>query len=169
MKSKTIGAVAVLMMALAAGCGKNAGPTSTAANGPAGASPANVAASGEEASIRAAIQERLTHQRNLNLESFDTDVKQVSIQGGRAQAQVEFHIKGGPGMMQMTYALEKRDGAWSVVDSEPAGDNVSHPLVDGSAASTGAPNAMGAPVDPMSDPARFFKSVAPVQPAPPHP
>jgi hypothetical protein len=168
MKSKMVGLAVVLMMALAAGCAKNAGPASTTADGSANASAAKVAAapSGAEASIRSAIQARLEHQRNLNLQSFDTDVKQVNIQGDHAQAQVEFHIKGGPGVMQMTYALEKHDNVWSVVNSEPAGSNFPHPAVDGSAAnSSNGPGAPG-PVDPMSDPTKFFKSAAPAQPAP---
>jgi len=41
-------------------------------------------------------------------------VKQVTIDRDHAQAQVEFHVKNGPGTMQLTYALAKRDGAWSV-------------------------------------------------------
>jgi hypothetical protein len=167
MKSKTAGAAVALIMALAAGCTKNAGPSITTADGSANASAANVAAvpSGAEVSIRSAIQAHLEHQRNLNLQSFDTDVKQVNVQGDHAQAQVEFHIKGGPGVMQMTYALEKHDSVWSVVDSEPASSNFPHPAMDSSAANSS--NAPGAPdrVDPMSDPTRFFKSFAPGQPA----
>ena len=154
MTSKTIGAAVVLAMTLATGCQKSAGPASTTADGSLHSSAASAAAAPSgtetpEASIRGAIQEHLTHQPNLNLQSFDTEVKQVNIQGDRAQAQVEFHIKGGPGMMQMTYALEKHDNAWSVVNSEPAGN------------ATDA----GAPVDPMSDPTKFFKSAAPARPA----
>jgi hypothetical protein len=40
---------------------------------------------------------------------------------------VEFRVKSGPGAMQLTYALERRDGAWSVIDSDPVGSNFSHP------------------------------------------
>jgi len=32
--------------------------------------------------------------------------------------------------MQLTYALAKRDGAWSVVESTPRGSNFSHPALD---------------------------------------
>jgi hypothetical protein len=83
-----------------------------------------------EDSIRSAIQAHLAHKGNLNLQAFDTDVKQVTIQGDHAQAEVEFRVKGGPGAMQLTYALEKRDGAWSVMESDPVGGNFSHPALD---------------------------------------
>jgi hypothetical protein len=83
-----------------------------------------------EDSIRSASQAHLAHKGNLNLQAFDTDVKQVTIQGDHAQAEVEFRVKGGPGAMQLTYALEKRDGAWSVMESDPVGGNFSHPALD---------------------------------------
>jgi len=83
-----------------------------------------------EDSIRTAIQAHLAHKGTLNLQAFDTDVKQVTIEGDHAQAQVEFRVKGGPGSMQLTYALEKRDGSWSVIESDPVGSNFSHPGLD---------------------------------------
>ena len=79
--------------------------------------------------IRAAIQAHLAHNGNLNLKSFDTEVKQVTIDRDRAEAQVEFHVKNGTGMMQLTYALAKRDGAWSVLESMPVDSNFSHPTL----------------------------------------
>jgi hypothetical protein len=104
----------VLLASLLVGC-KNqgeAGPSKTL---------------GPEASIRTAIQAHLAHQGSLNLKAFDTDVKQVNLEGDHATAQVEFRVKGGPGAMQLTYSLEKRDGVWSVMESDPVGSNFSHP------------------------------------------
>jgi hypothetical protein len=92
-----------------------------------GSGAGNAQAQTPENSVRAAIQDHLAHNGNLNLQAFDTDVKQVTIQGDHAQAEVEFRIKSGPGAMQLTYSLEKHDGAWSVIDSDPAGRNFSHP------------------------------------------
>ena len=80
--------------------------------------------------VRTAIQAHLAHNGNLSLKSFEMDVKQVIFDGDHAQAQVEFHVKNGPGTMQLTYALAKRDGAWSVVESTPSGSNFSHPGLD---------------------------------------
>lgn len=96
-------------------------------NGPQAAQPKTQV---PEDSIRTAIQGHLAHKGTLNLQAFDTDVRQVTIDGDRAQAQVEFRVKGGPGAMQLTYALEKRDGSWSVIESDPVGSNFSHPGLD---------------------------------------
>jgi hypothetical protein len=82
--------------------------------------------------IRAVIQARIAHNGSLNLQSFDTEVKQITIDGAHARAQVEFHAKNGPGAMQLSYALEKRDGAWFVVESNPGGGTFAHPALDGS-------------------------------------
>ena len=81
--------------------------------------------------IRTAIRAHLAHNGNLRLDSFDTTVKQIAVDGDHAQAQVEFHAKGGPGTMQLTYALAKRNSTWYVVESNPGGSNFSHPALDG--------------------------------------
>jgi hypothetical protein len=109
-----------------------------------------------EDSIRKAIQAHLAHQGSLNLQAFDTDVKQVTIQGDHAQAAVEFRVKSGPGSMQLTYALEKRDGAWSVVESDPVGSNFSHPSLDQSQP-TPVPGASHS----LADTLKSFKAGAP--------
>ena len=96
-------------------------------NGP-GAAPGEV--QGPNEAIRSAIEAHLAHRGTLNLKAFDTELKQVTIQGNHATAQAEFRVKGGPGVMQLTYALEQRDGAWSVVESDPVGSNFSHPALD---------------------------------------
>jgi len=75
----------------------------------------------QEQQIRSAIQAHLTQVSNLNLQSFDTDVTNVQIQGDHAQARVDFHVKGGPGVMQFAYQLERRDGNWTVTQSNPVG------------------------------------------------
>ena len=105
--------------------------------------------------IRIAIEAHLAHKGTLNLQAFDTVVKQVTIQGDRAQAQVEFHVKNGPGMMQLTYALQKTGGTWAVVESNPVNADFSHPSLDSSQSP-----AMGTPAgsDPVvSDAVRNFK------------
>ena len=101
----------VFFACIAAGCTKNAGSAQTDAQKP-------------ETLIRMAIESHLAHRVTLNLQAFDTNVKQVAIQGDHATAEVEFRVKGGPGAMQLTYALEKRDGAWSVIDSDAGGQQL---------------------------------------------
>jgi len=100
-----------------------------------------------ENAVRAAIQDHLAHNGNLNLQAFDTDVKQVTVQGDHAQAEVEFRLRGGPGSMQLSYSLEKHDGAWSVINSDAAGSNFSHPASNdsqgGSSTIPGASHSLG--------------------------
>ena len=115
-----------------------------------------------EDSIRTAIQAHLAHKGTLNLQAFDTDVKQVTITGDHASADVEFHVKGGPGAMQLTYALEKHDGAWSVIESDPVGSNFSHPGLDqGQSTPNSAPNAVPGANHSLADTLRSFKAGVP--------
>ena len=82
---------------------------------------------GPNAPIKTAIEAHLSHNGNLKLDSFDMEVKQVTFDGDHAKAQVEFHAKSEGGTMQLTYALAKQNGQWSVVESTPNGSNFSHP------------------------------------------
>jgi hypothetical protein len=131
MRSKI--AIILCISAMVMGCQQHGNPVAGAP------SVASADASPNDA-IRTAIQAHLAHNGNLSLNSFDTEVKQVNLDGDHAQAQVEFHVKNGPGTMQLTYALAKHDGAWSVVESTPAGSNFSHPALDKSQVpATGGP------------------------------
>jgi hypothetical protein len=136
-----------------AGCGNGAQPG--AGSGP---SQAVAASQSSETEIRAAIQSHLAHDKNINLQSFDTDVKQVTIQGDHAEAQVDFHVKGGPGVMQLTYQLAKQGGTWGVVESDPFGDS-SHPPVNQSEAPGAAATPSSEP-DSLADTLRSFKQGA---------
>jgi hypothetical protein len=125
MKQKIATLLAVVLLAAAAGCKKTAAP---------------------EDEIRAAIRAHLTHSGTLNLEAFDTDVKHVTIQGDKAEAQVEFRVKNGPGSMQLTYQMEKRNGSWTVAQSLPVGSDFTHPgLEPGQVPPTGGPDGANAP------------------------
>ena len=85
--------------------------------------------------IRGAIDRHLAARGNLNTAAFDTEIQKVNIQGDQAQADVAFRVKGGPGMMQLTYNLKRTGGAWAVIESNPVGSNFTHPTLD----SDGAP------------------------------
>jgi hypothetical protein len=136
----------VFAACIAAGCAKNTGPAQTEAQKP-------------ETLIQMAIESHLAQRGTLNLQAFDTNVKQVTIQGDHATAEVEFRVKGGPGAMQLTYALQKRDGVWSVIDSDPGGGNFSHPSAN-QGQTPGANSVPGANHS-LDDTLRFFKSNPP--------
>ena len=162
MNSATLRAALLLAASLLAGCSNSGAPSAAS---PVGTAPVQSAAEQTpEAAIRTAIQAHLAHKGTLNLQAFQTEVKQVTIQGDRAQAEVEYRVKDGPGSMQLTYALEKRDNAWSVVESVPVGSNFSHPSLD----QAQAPPTAGpmAPASPISDPTGFFRSATGAKPAP---
>jgi len=80
--------------------------------------------------IQTAIQAHLARNGSLRLDAFDMTVKQVTFDGDHAQAQVEFHAKTGAGTMQLTYALAKQGGTWTVLESKPDGSSFSHPPLD---------------------------------------
>ncbi len=162
MKLPIIVVLAALPLASLAGCQStpqsssqsNSQPSATASPSPAPAQPQTA-----ETQIRTAILAHLAHTSNLNLQAFDTDVKQVNVQGDHAEAHVDFHVKGGPGVMQLTYQLENRAGAWAVIDSNPVGSNFSHPPLDQSQ-SPGTPIAPGGSSHSLSDTLRSFKEGA---------
>lgn len=84
----------------------------------------------ESAAIRSGILQHLTSIGTLNMSAMDMDVKRVSINGNQAHAEVEFRPKTGgtPGAgMQVAYNLEKRDGAWVVLKTQPLGSMFEHP------------------------------------------
>ena len=80
--------------------------------------------------IRAGIMQHLTGIGTLNMAAMDMDIRSVAINGNQAHAEVEFRPKTGgpPGAgMQVAYNLEKRDGAWVVLKSQPTGGMIQHP------------------------------------------
>lgn len=79
--------------------------------------------------IRAGIMQHLTAVGTLNINAIQMDIRDVSINGNQAHAEVEFRPKtGAPGTgMQVAYNLEKRDGTWMVLKTKAAGGMMQHP------------------------------------------
>ena len=80
--------------------------------------------------IRDGINQHLTSLKTINLGAMNMDITSVSVQGNKAQAQVEFRPKTGgpPGAgMQVAYTLEKQDGVWVVQNTQPFGGTIAHP------------------------------------------
>lgn len=89
-------------------------------------------ASSDEEAIRASILQHLQKTSGLNLAAMDTEFQKITVDGDHAQAQVLFRAKQEGATMQMNYSLERRNGEWIVLGSQPAGGQISHPPVDGS-------------------------------------
>jgi len=92
----------------------------------------------DEEAIRTAIRQHLEKSGTLNLAAMDTEYQQITVTGDHAQAQVLFKTKQEGASMQMTYALERHNGEWTVLKSNPSGGGMAHPPMDGSHSVPGA-------------------------------
>ncbi len=99
--------------------------------------------SNEQDAIRASIEKRLNGRADLNMAAMDREVKQVSVNGDHATAQVEFRLKGSDASMDIEYTLERQNGEWAVLDSRPMGGGMSLPEAG---AVPGAPESGGSSV-----------------------
>lgn len=84
----------------------------------------------DSAAIRSGILQHLNAIGNLNMSAMDMDVRSVSVNGNQAHAEVEFRPKGGGvagAGMQVAYNLEKREGSWVVLKTQPLGGTIQHP------------------------------------------
>jgi hypothetical protein len=80
--------------------------------------------------IRAGIVQHLTSVGTLNISAMEMDIRSVSVSGNQAHADVEFRPKNGAPQgagMQVAYNLEKYDGAWVVLKTQPMGGMIQHP------------------------------------------
>jgi len=70
--------------------------------------------------IRAGIMQHLTRVGTLNMSAMVMDIRTVFHNGNQAHAEVEFRPKTGAPQgagMQVAYNLDKRDGAWVVLQN----------------------------------------------------
>lgn len=84
----------------------------------------------DSAAIRSGILMHLNAIGTLNMSAMDVDVRSISINGNQAHAEVEFRPKSGgvPGAgMQVAYNLEKQQGSWVVMKTQPLGGMIQHP------------------------------------------
>jgi len=105
MNRRTLICTTIILLAVAAGCKKQAN---------------------DQDAIRASIDKHLNGRADLNLSAMDREVKQVSVNGDHATAQVEFRLKQGSGSMQVEYVLERKGGEWTITNSQPAGGQSPH-------------------------------------------
>ena len=123
MKTTRIFLALILCVGLLAGCSRGTAPAGTASK-----------PQSDEEAIKLALRNYLASRGTLNLDAMEMDVKKVDITGDKAEAQVEFRAKGGEGAMQMTYALERQAGVWTVKTSQTPGMQTAHPAIGEAAA-----------------------------------
>ena len=112
--------ILAFLCALAAGCGKTVN---------------------DQDAIRESIEKHLNGRADLNLSAMDREVKQVSVNGDHASAQVEFRLKGGDARMEIEYTLQRQGKEWTVLSSQPMGMDNAHSGMEQPHA--GAPNSGG--------------------------
>jgi hypothetical protein len=84
----------------------------------------------DDEAVRAAVRQHLSSLGTLNMQAFDTDFNNISIQNNRATADVSFRPKTGApagAAMQVSYQLEKQEGNWRVVKKSTPGGMIQHP------------------------------------------
>jgi hypothetical protein len=84
----------------------------------------------DQDAIRASIDKHLSGVAGLNLSGMDREVKQISVNGDHATAQVEFRLKQGSGAMQVEYSLDRQAGEWAVVGTQPSAGQNPHSGMD---------------------------------------
>jgi hypothetical protein len=86
--------------------------------------------------IRAAIENHLRGNHNLNVGAMEMTVDSIAINGDQAQAHTSFRMKNnGSTGMTMQYFLQRSGSGWVVTNGQPADGNTTLPP------STSAPSA----------------------------
>jgi hypothetical protein len=80
----------------------------------------------DQDAIRASIDKHLSGVAGLNMSVMDREVKQITVNGDHANAQVEFRLKQGSATMQVDYTLERQGAEWNVVGNQPSGGQNPH-------------------------------------------
>ena len=84
----------------------------------------------DDEAVRGAVRQHLSSLGTLNMQAFETDFTNVSIQNNQATADVSFRPKTGApagAAMQVSYQLEKQEGNWRVVKKSTQGGMIQHP------------------------------------------
>jgi len=129
----------ILALGWASACNKAASPTpppqqpqSSASPVPAAPSAAapSPAATGDEASVRKAVEDHVRNNPGINISAMDMSVDGIKINGDQAQANATFRLKQGGTSMTMTYSLTRNADGWLVVKNQPGEGQFAHPPMD---------------------------------------
>ena len=92
--------------------------------GPAGSGEAEAA----NAAIQKTIEEHLAGRPGLAEDQIVVEMKQVQVQGGRAEADVMFHSRSDPqAKMAFHYQLRSEGKQWKVESGRPSAETSPHP------------------------------------------
>ena len=111
-------------------------------------------ASRDQQAIRAAMQKYLAERGTLNLDAMEMDVKQATVTGDTAEAQVEFRAKQGGAGMQMSYKLQRQGDHWVVTGSQATGMGMAHPPLGQATPSTPPSGQLPAGHPPITEPGK---------------
>jgi hypothetical protein len=75
--------------------------------------------------VRQGVLDYLAGKKNLSMGGMNVDVANVTFNGDKAEASVNFTPKNGPAGSNMTmrYTLEQKDGKWVVTGKADSGSN----------------------------------------------
>jgi hypothetical protein len=79
-------------------------------------------AAADEEGVRAGIQRHLV-ESGMNMDVMNQDTKKITITGDQALADVDFRLKNNDQNLGMVvqYVLERKNGQWDVVKTQPVG------------------------------------------------
>jgi len=81
-----------------------------------------------EAAIRQAIEDHLAGTPGLANNQMVLELKQVDVQGSKAEAEVVFHSRNNPeARMAFHYQLRSEGNQWKVESGRPSRDTTPHP------------------------------------------
>lgn len=80
--------------------------------------------------IRAGVVKHIAGMNGLNVNNMTITVTQATINGDKAEANVDIRAKNGDPSappMQLVYELQKQGEEWVVIKGQPAGGGMQHP------------------------------------------
>lgn len=84
--------------------------------------------SNPETAIRQAIEEHLAGRTGLASDKIVMELKQVQVNGDRAEADVVFHSRTDPkALMAFHYQLRSEGKQWKVENGHPSAESLPHP------------------------------------------
>jgi hypothetical protein len=92
----------------------------------------------QDAAIQKAIRDHLTERSDLDMSKMVLEIRQVKVDGDKAQAEVVFRTTSDPpAQMSYHYELHREGGAWKVDTGRPSAADTQHPQMGQAAGEAG--------------------------------